>query len=257
MKDSQEWLDSFKGEAIWPALPLPPVERYEDDLALRFSKLQTFLHEHLPVVDKQQRSRAAAQGGANAEDGKGEAISCHASPPRHFRARCRFALERGDDGKLHYYLWNCAEGCATVLADDYPAAAVGIYFLMPRLLAYLNSEAGAVLRQDLRAAHFLTVKDGSSSVVTLIYATPLSPPSWAAAAQAVVGALGAGVSVQGRSKGVRLLQGLPFVLERLSVEGAEEEAGSEEAEAAVEGRQVVCCCCCVSIWTFGTAKQVN
>jgi hypothetical protein len=220
------------------------VEGYEADLALRFSKLQTFLHEHLPVVDTEQRWRPA-------EDGKGElppdAISCHASPPRHFRARCRFALERGDDGKLHYYLWNCAEGCATVLADDYPAAALGIYFLMPRLLAYLNSEAGAVLRQDLRAAHFLTVKDGSSSVVTLIYSAPLSPPSWAAAAQAVVGALGAGVSVQGRSKGVRLLQGLPFVLERLSVEGAEEEAGSEEAEAAVEGRQVVCCCCCDSI----------
>jgi hypothetical protein len=45
------------------------------------------------------------------------------------------------------------------------------------------------------------------------------------------------VSVQGRSKDVRLLQGLNVVLKRLAVEGLEEEAGLEESGAAVECEQ--------------------
>ena len=37
----KKWLESFKkGEAIWPALPLPPAEMYEQDLLLRFDKLK-------------------------------------------------------------------------------------------------------------------------------------------------------------------------------------------------------------------------
>ena len=34
------WIDSFHGEAIWPAHPLPPVEDYAADLEQRFSKLK-------------------------------------------------------------------------------------------------------------------------------------------------------------------------------------------------------------------------
>ena len=43
-ESNTEWLDSFNGEAIWPALPLPPVEEYEADLALRFNKLKVCCH---------------------------------------------------------------------------------------------------------------------------------------------------------------------------------------------------------------------
>ncbi len=36
----QTWLDSFHGEAIWPAHPLPPVELYAEDLEQRVCKLK-------------------------------------------------------------------------------------------------------------------------------------------------------------------------------------------------------------------------
>ena len=45
------------------------------------------------------------------------------------------------------------------------------------------------------------------------------------------------MSVQGRSKDGRLLQGLSFVLKRLTVEGMQEEAGAEEAGAEEAGAE--------------------
>ena len=78
-------------------------------------------------------------------------MQVYASPPRHFRARCRFAVNRGPDGRFHYYLWNGADNCPTLLADDYPAATLGIYNLMPRLLELV--EGDAVLSSGLRPPH--------------------------------------------------------------------------------------------------------
>jgi hypothetical protein len=194
------WLDGFHGEAIWPALPLPPPEQYDTDLAFRFSKLTAFLHQHLPVAGLE-----ASETGDRGQERCLETLGVYGSPARHFRARCRFALQRGDDCMFHYYLWNGADNCPTLLADVYPAATLGIYLLMPRLLAYLNGDA-LVLTDGVRAVHFLTVKDGSQCVVTLIYDKPL-PDSWSAAAQALMDALGSGVSVQGRSKGKHMMVG--------------------------------------------------
>jgi len=80
-------------------------------------------------------------------------------------------VSRGPDGRLHYYLWNGADSSPTLLADDYPAATLGIYNLMPKLLELVGGDA--VLCTGLRAANFLSVKDGSSVVVSLIYDAPL------------------------------------------------------------------------------------
>ena len=87
---SREWLDSFHG-AEWPALPLPADTEYRADLHQRVEKLRAFLAGHLPT---DENGREAGE-----EDGEGR-VCVYASPPRHFRARCRFALNRDDDGQL-------------------------------------------------------------------------------------------------------------------------------------------------------------
>ena len=88
---SREWLDSFHG-AEWPALPLPADTEYRADLHQRVEKLRAFLAGHLPTDDENGRE-------AVEEGGEGR-VCVYASPPRHFRARCRFALNRDDDGQL-------------------------------------------------------------------------------------------------------------------------------------------------------------
>ena len=110
-KMERGWLDSFEGEALWPTLPLPSAEQYEADLAARFAKLQLFLGEHA-------RPGSGDGGEADSHRSAEGAVCVLGSPPRNFRARCRFALERDADGKFHYYLWNGAAGCATILGTD-------------------------------------------------------------------------------------------------------------------------------------------
>jgi tRNA (uracil-5-)-methyltransferase len=104
---------------------------------------------------------------------------------------------------------------ARIAADDYPAASLGIYKLMPRLLEHLDGHGQ--LSAGVRAVHFLTVKEGDQCVITLIYDEPLKD-SWREAARALMVAMGSGVSVQGRSKGRHLVEGSGAVMERLSVE---------------------------------------
>jgi uncharacterized membrane protein YgcG len=87
---------------------------------------------------------------------------------------------------------------------------------MPKLLRLVSEDA--VLSHGLRAAHFLSVKDGSSVVVSLIYDTPLQD-TWRAAAAALVATLACGVSVQGRSRGKQVIEGVEHVLERLLLPG--------------------------------------
>lgn len=109
-RSTTSWLDSFEGEAIWPALPLPAVELYEEDLHARFEKLKAFLGDHLPAVDQ----RASQQPAAATEVAQ-DVMRVYGSPPRHFRARCRFGLGRDADGHMHYFVWNNADQCPSIL----------------------------------------------------------------------------------------------------------------------------------------------
>jgi hypothetical protein len=77
------WLDSFHGEAIWPAHPLPPVEEYAADLEQRFSKLK------VPAGDLARASPAARR----------PVLTCVNTPPalpcRHFStSTCRQRPQR-------------------------------------------------------------------------------------------------------------------------------------------------------------------
>ena len=63
----ETWLDSFHGEAIWPAHPLPPVELYAEDLEQRVCKLKVLLHLLCFAARGPSPSRAAhgaGRGGA-------------------------------------------------------------------------------------------------------------------------------------------------------------------------------------------------
>ena len=101
-----------------------------------------------------------------------------ASPPTHFRHRCRFVLARlpapGDEATLpmnrplQYALFD--SGAPSVAVREFPIASSAINELMPRLLAELN--ARAPLAAGIAAVHFLSTQAGDM-LVSLIYAEPL------------------------------------------------------------------------------------
>jgi hypothetical protein len=115
---------------------------------------------------------------------------------------------------------------------------------MPKLLRLVRDHA--VLSHGLCAAHFLSVKDGSSIVVSLIYDTPLQD-TWRAAAAALVATLACGVSVQGRSRGKQVIEGVEHVLERLLLPGVSpvfyrQVEGSYRNPNAAANEKVLCEC---------------
>ena len=95
---SKGWVESFNGQAVWPALPLPPVEEYEADLQQRFDKLKDFLCDFIPGKGQGQSELEGGEGHAANRDSGVDRVCLYSSPSRHFRARCRFALNRGGDG---------------------------------------------------------------------------------------------------------------------------------------------------------------
>jgi len=68
-----------------------------------------------------------------------DAVSIYGSPARHFRARCRFALNRDDAGKLHYYLWNGADNCPTILGVWLHLYVCAYCHLMPYTLSLTHT----------------------------------------------------------------------------------------------------------------------
>jgi hypothetical protein len=102
---------------------------------------------------------------------------------------------------------------------------------MPKLLRLVRDHA--VLSHGLCAAHFLSVKDGSSIVVSLIYDTPLQD-TWRAAAAALVATLACGVSVQGRSRGTQVIEVSPVFYRQVE--------GSYRNPNAAANEKVLCEC---------------
>lgn len=122
-------------------------------------------------------------------------LEVHASQPRHFRNRARFAIARFD-GVLTYALFD--KGWPSVPVRTFPIATAAINALMPRLIDAIDGEAS--LCTALCAVHFLSPQSGDM-LVTLIYgdAVPLDE-AWCAAARALKQALGL-PALMGRTKG--------------------------------------------------------
>lgn len=171
-----------------PSLPLPPSEQYsallEERVSIISDQFSKFLQRPTLSPEKErvtQPNHAHASetpqhppSTSTAADVQSISIEVFTSPPRHFRARCRFAvLEDPSDGKLHYFLYE--GGAPSLLADDFPAACLGAYRLMPRVMEEVNADEE--LKRGIKAVHFLTTRRGHECLVTLIYELPLSE-SW-------------------------------------------------------------------------------
>ena len=156
-------------------------------------------------------------------------ITSQASPPTHFRLRCRFAITADDRGRLRYALYD--EGQPKVTVSELPIASRQINDLMPKLLAEVEKRQG-ILRDNLTSVHFLATLAERDVVVTLIYGAPIDEAEWTRRAGDLSSALGPGISLIGRSKGVKAVFGNDYVIESMDVEGFPETLSWKQVEGA-------------------------
>ena len=150
-----------------------------------------------------------------------EAVVIIKSPTR-YRQRCRFAIDRQNDGRLCYALWEGGKQC--VFIRRYPIASITIINVMEVLLECLDNDEG--LNNGLKACSFLSTMQGEI-IITLIYDIPLSD-HWLEAASRLKSFLEkhnttnvvSTVNIIGRSKGVKMVIGFDFVYEILQVNGS-------------------------------------
>ena len=137
-------------------------------------------------------------------------IDIFASPPLHYRMRAEFRIWHEDD-ICHYAMYRQGESNKPYIIDDFPAGSPTIGKLMPALLAKLNANKN--LKRRLFCVEFLTTQSGEA-LITLIYHRPLDD-SWREPAAVLAEQLGCGLI--GRSRKVKIVLGLDYVLEQLSV----------------------------------------
>jgi len=142
--------------------------------------------------------------------------------PTRYRQRCRFAIDRQNDGRLCYALWEGGQQC--VFIRQYPIASITISNVMEVLLEYLDDDDKG-LNHGLKACSFLSTMQGEI-IITLIYDMPLSD-HWQEAASLLKSFLVhnttnavSTVNIIGRSKGVKVRVGTDFVYEILQVNGS-------------------------------------
>jgi hypothetical protein len=115
------------------------------------------------------------------------------SPLKHFRQRCRFAIESSSKFNDHhpddtssgpcnlcYVIWE--GGGPNIKVNAFPIAASPIYCTMPMLLRYI--EGVEELSEDLKAINFLSTMTGEL-IATMIYERPLTD-EWLRCAQIMV-----------------------------------------------------------------------
>ena len=144
--------------------------------------------------------------------------------PTRYRQRCRFAIDRQNDGRLCYALWEGGKQC--VFIRRYPIASITIITVMEVLLEYLDDDEG--LNNGLKACSFLSTMQGEI-IITLIYDIPLSD-HWLEDASRLKSFLEnhnttttnavSTVNIIGRSKGVKMVVEFDFVYEILQVNGS-------------------------------------
>lgn len=137
-------------------------------------------------------------------------IDIFASPPLHYRMRAEFRIWHEGD-TCHYAMYRQGESNKPYIIDDFTAGSPTIVKLMPALLAKLN--ANKDLKRRLFCVEFLTTQSGEA-LITLIYHRPLDD-SWREPAAVLAEQLGCGLI--GRSRKVKIVIGLDYVLEQLSV----------------------------------------
>ncbi|WZN59509.1 tRNA/tmRNA (uracil-C(5))-methyltransferase [Chloropicon roscoffensis] len=153
----------------------------------------------------------------------GVEVTAQASAPTHFRLRCRFAVSASvdrDTGETRLVHTLFDRGADRVEVSSFPIASRQINDLMPRLMRHLEGlegEAAAQVRDGLDAVHYLGTMRGRDVVVTLIYGRPIQGEGWKREVTKLAEELG--VSVVGRSKGVKLVAGRDYVVERMAVGG--------------------------------------
>ncbi|MBS1157852.1 MAG: trmA [Proteobacteria bacterium] len=135
-----------------------------------------------------------------------------ASAPLHYRWRAEFRMLH-ERGRVDYAMFAAADPKTPVAIDDFPAVAVAIHDLMPRLRELL--QASNTLKDGLYQVNFLATLSGEM-LVTLIYHHPLGK-RWEAAAQGLADELK--VHLVGRSRGQKVVLGRDWLLEEFELNG--------------------------------------
>ena len=121
-------------------------------------------------------------------------VEVFASPPKHFRSRCRFQVlaeprdavpgASGADTRrprLSYHLRE--DGTTTGAIHEFPMALESINRTMPRLLDAVADDPSGELADGLEAVHFLAARGLGGMHVTLVYSRPIDADGkWRAAA---------------------------------------------------------------------------
>lgn len=137
----------------------------------------------------------------------------YSSPPRHYRMRAEFRVQRDAHNQLQYVMFDPQEPRRALVQEDFPAGSERINTLMPALRTAVNNDP--VLGERLFQVEFLTTLSGDA-LITLIYHRPLDP-QWERRARALQETLG--VAILGRSRKQKCVLERDYVEERLRVDG--------------------------------------
>ncbi len=162
-------------------------------------------------------------------------VKTFASPPKHFRNRCRLGIhvtyskEEDKVDKVRFLQWN-AEGVPDVEVEHFPVASMLINALISSLKCLLP-ESSPILCRYLSSIHLLSSLQGQA-VITLVYDVNSTIASrkeeWHGAASTLLASLfqttegleEGGCGIVAQSKGVRFIEpeGKDYVMESLAVQ---------------------------------------
>ena len=134
------------------------------------------------------------------------------SEPLHYRLRAEFRMWH-EGGQLHYAMFDPADPRRPVVIDDFPAAAVPICAVMPRLRDRL--QACEALKRRLFQVDFLATLSGEL-MISLVYHRPLDD-EWHNAAHALSAELNA--KLIGRSRKQKIVLDRDWLLEEFDLDG--------------------------------------
>ena len=133
-----------------------------------------------------------------------------ASPSEHYRGRSEFRIWK--EGETISYAMGAVDKKGAVCIESCPKVEMKIYTLMPKLLQQI--EASMLLREKLFAIEFLA--SSNHLLVTLIYHKPLHV-EWDNEAKMLETMFG--ISIIGRSRGMKRVLSQDFVEDRFEIAG--------------------------------------
>jgi tRNA (uracil-5-)-methyltransferase len=186
-------------DALLPHVARCYPGRYDALLAEKVARLEALVHSAAPPASPALRAEVFP------------------SAPLHFRNRAAFKLWRDADARVHYVMFNHAEGTDTRnphACPTFPMGSLEINRLMPLLRDALDASPD-VLARRVNDVRFLTTHRTGQAVVTLTYNRPIGggggaedgaeEGAWAAEATRLARALGPRVALVGRSRGVKVV----------------------------------------------------